>query len=127
VRRPDVRIHRGRLEDDEWIVLHGLLVSSPARIASDLLVDREDPEAVAWVVADTLRGNNEWAGNFAEKLAPRATQLGLRRGDGVAALRSLLNLVDDPQTPLWIEEARSGTTEISPEINNAKSIPKPAV
>lgn len=114
VRRPDVRIHRADLADDEWIILRGLPVTRPSRIASDLLADREDPEAVGQVIADALRGVNDYAGTFVETLAPHAAQLGLRRGDGVAVLRWLLDLVGDPETQRWMEEARSVWTDISP-------------
>jgi hypothetical protein len=107
VRRPDVRIHRGQLRDDEWIILRGLPITRPSRIASDLLADREDPGAVGHMVADALRGAYDYAGPFAETLAPHAAQLGLRRGDGVAVLRWLLDLVGDPQTTEWMEDARA--------------------
>lgn len=114
VRRPDVRIYRRHLADDEGTVLRGLPVTRPSRIASDLLADREDPEAVGQVVADALRGVNDYAGTFVEALAPHAAQLGLRRGDGVAVLRWLLDLVGDPETQRWMEEARSVWTDITP-------------
>jgi Transcriptional regulator, AbiEi antitoxin len=106
VRRPDVRVHRRKLTEDEWIVLRGLPVTRPSRIAPDLLADREDPEAVAQVIADAIRGVYDYPGTFAEKLAPHAAQFGLRRGDGIAVLRWLLDLVGDPETSRWMEEAR---------------------
>jgi predicted transcriptional regulator of viral defense system len=106
VRRPDVRVHRRALGDNEWTVLRGLPVTLPSRTASDLLTDREDPEAVGHVVADALRGGSDRAGAFARELGPHATQFGLRRGDGVAVLRWLLDLVGDPETRRWMEEAR---------------------
>lgn len=114
VRRPDVRIHQGQLDDNEWIILRGLPVTRPSRIASDLLADREDPEAVGQMVADALRGVNDYAGTFVESLGPHAARLGLRRGDGVAVLRWLLDLVGDPATPRWMEEARAVWTDITP-------------
>ncbi len=114
VRRPDVRIHRGHLRDDEWIILRGLPITRPSRSAADLLTDREDPEAVGYVVADALRGVYDYAGTFAETLAPHAAQLGLRRGDGVAVLRWLLDLVGDPETAEWMEQARATSTDITP-------------
>lgn len=114
VRRPDVRIHQGKLGNDEWTILSGLPVTLPSRIASDLLADREDPEAVGQVVADALRGVNDYARTFVETLAPHAAQLGLRRRDGVAVLRSLLDLVGDPETDRWMEEARAVWTDITP-------------
>lgn len=113
-RRADVRVHRRPLSEDEWIVLHGLPVTRPSRIASDLLANREDPESVGQVVADALRGVNDNAGSFVEALGPHATLLGLRRGDGVAVLRWLLDLVGDPETPRWMEEARATWTDIAP-------------
>lgn len=109
-RRPDVRVHRRPLRDAEWVTLHGLPVTRPSRIAADLLADREDPEAVAQVVADALRGAYDYPGAFVEALAPHAVQLGLRRGDGVAVLRWLLDLVGDPETQRWMEEARAAWT-----------------
>lgn len=117
VRRGDVRVHRRKLADGEWMILGGLPVTRPSRIASDLLAEREDPEAVGQVVADALRGVNDYAGTFVETLAPHAAQLGLRRGDGVAVLRWLLDLVGDPETPRWMEEARAVVTDITPQVN----------
>src|SRR5439155_8825868 len=52
-RRVDVRIHVRPLGDDV-VTVHGLPVTRPARIAADLLREREDPEAVAQVVIDGL-------------------------------------------------------------------------
>ncbi|MGH9302010.1 MAG: type IV toxin-antitoxin system AbiEi family antitoxin domain-containing protein, partial [Acidimicrobiales bacterium] len=45
-RRPDVRIHLRKLSEAEWTGLGGLPVTRPPRIASDLLWEHEDPEAV---------------------------------------------------------------------------------
>jgi hypothetical protein len=114
VRRPDVRIHQRKLGDDEWITLRGLPVTHPPRIAADLLADWEDLEAVGHVIVDALRGVNDYAGTFVETLRPHAAQLGLRRGDGVAVLRWLLDLVGDPETSRWMEEARAVWTDITP-------------
>ena len=105
-RRPDVRLHRQPLDSGEWIKLHGLLVTRPSRTAADLLTDQEDPEAVAEVIADAIRGVHDYPGTFADKLAPHAARFGLRRNDGLGLLRWLLELVGDPDTPRWLEEAR---------------------
>lgn len=112
-RRPDVRIHRGELRDGEWEILRGLPVTTPARTAADLLGDREDPGAVARVVADALLKKNEWAGNFPAELARCAGALGLRRGDGEAALGFLLNLVDAPQAARWLAEAKTKSVDVT--------------
>lgn len=109
-RRADVRLHRQPVGRHEYIELHGLPVTRPSRIAADLLRDLEDPEAVATVVADAIRSLYDHPGTFAESLAPIAARFGLRRGDGLGLLRWLLDLVGDPDTARWIEEARSHVT-----------------
>ena len=103
----DVRLHHRKVADAEWTSFRGLLVTRPARIAADLLADREDPEAVAQVVADAIRGVYDYPGTFADALAPHAARFGRRRQDGIALLRWLLDLVGDRQTSEWISEARA--------------------
>jgi hypothetical protein len=106
-RRPDVRLHHRQVADDEWTSFRGLPVTRPSRIAADLLSDREDPEAIAHVVVDAIRGAYDDPGTFADALAPHAAKFGLRQKDGVALLRWLLDLVGDPQTSEWMREARA--------------------
>lgn len=106
-RRADVRIHHRHLKASESIQLRGLPVTRPARIASDLLLDGEEPEAVAHVIADAIRGAYDYPGTFADALAPHAMKFGFRRGDGFDLLCWLLDLVGDPQTSSWLEEARA--------------------
>jgi hypothetical protein len=86
--------------------LRGLPVTRPFRIASDLLADDEDPEVVASVVVDAIRGLYDYPATLADSLAPHAARFRLRRGDGLALLRWLLDLGGDPETARWIEEAR---------------------
>lgn len=126
-RRPDVRLHQRPLGKRDCIELRGLLATRPSRIASDLLMDFEDPEAVAVVVADAIRGAYDHPASFAESLVPHAARFGLRRGDGLALLRWLLDLVGDPDTAHWIEESRTLVTqggsidsppEASPKVKN---------
>ena len=106
-RRPDVRLHTGRLSDSKWISLRGMPVTRPSRIASDLLREREDPQGVAQLIADAIRNAYDYPGTFAEELAPHAAHFGLRRGDGIALLRWLLDLVGDEATLHWLEEAHA--------------------
>ncbi len=123
-RRADVRLHRRPVDGHEWIELRGLPIARPSRIASDLLKDHEDPEAVANVIADAIRGVYDYPGTFADSLAPLAARFGLRRGDGLALLRWLLDLVGDPDTAQWMDEARShvmqgsGSPSASPSSGN---------
>lgn len=118
-RRPDVRLHHRQVGEGEWISLRGLPVTRPARIAADLLSDREDPEAVAQVVADAIRGVYDYPGTFADTLAPHAAKFGLRRQDGISLLRWLLDLVGDPQTSEWMAEARAHADRLDSDRTSA--------
>lgn len=111
-RRADVRIHHRQLGTGEWTQLRGLLATRPARIASDLLRENEDPEAVAQITADAIRAVYDYPGTFAEALAPHASRFGLRRGDGLAFLRWLLDLVGDSDTSRWMTEARDSIQQV---------------
>jgi len=126
-RRADVRLHQRPVIRREWVELHGLPVTKPSRIAADLLRDHEGPEAVAAVIADAMRGGYDYPGTFADSLAPLAARFGLRRGDGLALLRWLLDLVGDPDTAQWIDEARShvahGGHTMSPSASPAGENP----
>jgi Transcriptional regulator, AbiEi antitoxin len=104
-RRPDVRLHQRPLRREEWEPLRGLPVTRPSRLAADLLDDNEDAEAVAHVVADALRAGYDHPRPVADALGRHSARFGLRRGDGPALLRWLLDLVGDRDTPQWIAVA----------------------
>lgn len=106
-RRPDVRIHVSALREAEWIGLKGLPVTRPSRIASDLLWEHEDPEAVARLIADAIRPVYDYPGTFADSLAPHAARFGLHKGDGLALLGWFLDTTSDPEARRWMEEARA--------------------
>ena len=106
-RRSDIRFHVRPLQDAEWIELRGLPVTRPSRIASDLLRDHEDPEAVAQLIADAIRRAFDYPGTFADTLAGHAHRFGLRKGDGLAFLRWMFDLVGDPDATRWMDEARA--------------------
>jgi hypothetical protein len=106
-RRPDVRLHVRALRGDELAVVGGLPVTRPSRTAADLLGDREEPEAVASVVADAIRAGHDDLGTISDALASCAARLGFRRGDGLALLGWLLELAGDPGASRWMEEART--------------------
>jgi hypothetical protein len=125
-RRPDVRLHQRALRRGEYISLHGTPVTRPSRIAANLLDEKEDPEAVAHVVADAIRPGYDYPGTFADALTPHAARFGLRRGDGLALLRWLLDIVGDPDTARWMEEARAHVARCSAGQDWA-SPPRPAV
>lgn len=106
-RRKDVRLHHQPLKRNEWTSVGGMPTTLPSRLVSDLLHDHEDPEALGHITADAIRKVFDYPAAFAEKLAPHATRFGFRKNDGLALLRWFLDLVDDPDSPAWIEEARS--------------------
>jgi predicted transcriptional regulator of viral defense system len=112
-RRTDVRIHHRSLQAPECIHLLGLPVTRPSRTVSDLLAEREDPEAVANIAADAIRSVRDYPGAIAGSLAAHAARFGLRQGDGLALLRWLLDLVGDPHAPEWIAEARAHLNRLS--------------
>ena len=124
--QPDIRLHQERVEPSEWLKVHGMPVTRPARIATDLLDDDEDPEAVAYVVADAIRSIYDYPGTFTDALAPHAARFGLRRGDGLALLRWLLDLVGDPETARWLEEAKAQVAR-SPGDEHQQPPPHPEV
>jgi hypothetical protein len=101
-----VRFHRGQT-DGGWIRLRGLPVTCPSRIAADLLAEREDPEAIAQLIADALRPVYDYPSAVAEAIAPYAAHFGLRRGDGLALLERLLDLSGNPERETWLDEAAS--------------------
>jgi hypothetical protein len=101
-----------------------LPVTRPFRIAADLLLDGEEPEAVAHVVADAIRGSYDYPGMFADALAPFAMRFGFRRGDGLALLRWLVDLVGDPQARKWLEEARDHVNRAAQERADEATPPR---
>ena len=117
-RRRDVRLHRSKLTPSDWTTTKGLPITRPARTAADLLVDHADPSAVGQVIADAIRTGHDHPRAFVRALAPFATSLGLRAGDGIGLLAWLLNLVGDPDTPQWIKQAR---TQLQDESEGADS------
>ncbi|MCC7078651.1 MAG: type IV toxin-antitoxin system AbiEi family antitoxin domain-containing protein [Acidimicrobiia bacterium] len=119
-RRSDVRLHRRPVSDGEWGDVRGLPVTRPSRIASDLLYDSEDPGAVAHLIADAIRAGYDHPAAFVESLGPHAARFGLRRGDGLALLSWLLDLVGDPDAPKWVDQAATGSARASgPEAHSS--------
>jgi hypothetical protein len=123
-RRSDVRLHHRTVRPDEWMVLHGMPVTRPSRIAADLLDDKEDPEAVAQVIADALRPVYDYPAAFTDALAPYAASFGLRRGDGLALFRWLLDTAGDPEASRWIAEARAQAERSSEEDGKPPARPQ---
>ncbi len=115
-RRPDVRLHRLALPDGHWTRFRGLPVTRPARLAADLLAEDEDPGAVGQVIVDALRAGHEQSPAVAAALGRYAARYKLRRGDGLALLRWLLDPIGDPAASQWLADA---------EAHAARTVPQP--
>ena len=87
-----MRLHCRPLLDHEWAASEGdgLPYTRASRLVSDLLVDREEPSAVAAIVADTLDRALEHRATMVDALNPFAARFGLPVGDGAALLDQLL-------------------------------------
>jgi hypothetical protein len=108
-RRPDVKIHVRYLDAAQVVTRRqGLPTTRPARIVSDLVRDREDPEAIAQIIVDAILARHEHPGAFAAALAAQSHRFGLAPGDGLAALGWLLDLVAPAaDAARWTGEARA--------------------
>lgn len=95
-RRPDVRIHRGRVPAERRLLLHGLPTSRAGWMIGDLLADHVDPDSLAQITVEVLDRALEYPHGVAEALASQAHRFGFRRGDGVALLDDLLRRADYP-------------------------------
>jgi hypothetical protein len=89
------------------MLLHGLPVTRPSRIAADLLGDIEDPEAVAYVVADALRAADDYPGTFADALAPYAAHIEDPEAVAYVVADALRAADDYPGTSRWMEQTRA--------------------
>ncbi|MDQ2882448.1 MAG: hypothetical protein M3Y48_14900 [Actinomycetota bacterium] len=106
-RRPDVRLHRGQVPDQDWLILHGLPTTRAGRMVADLLADHHEPERVAQIVREVLDQVYDYPRVVAEKLGPFATQFNLPRDDGIGLLDLLLTMAGHPYRDRLLTEARS--------------------
>jgi predicted transcriptional regulator of viral defense system len=91
-RRPDVRIHRGVVPEQDRVVLRGLPVTRAARMLADLLADHVEPTAVARITVEVIEGVLDYPRVVADRIAQFAAGFGLTPGDGVGLLDRLLEL-----------------------------------
>lgn len=91
-RRPELRLHRGQLVDDEVTLHEGLPVTTAARTIIDLVADGHDGGHVAGVLADAVRTRRIDPEQLGPRLAPHAARFGLPRHDGDALVAHLLDL-----------------------------------
>lgn len=106
-RRPDVRIHRGRVPKEQRTVLLGLPVTRASWMICDLLADHVDPESVARITAEVVDREFDYPTAIAERIAPFAARFGLRRGDGMNLLSELLTIAGHRNREAIVEKARA--------------------
>ncbi len=98
-RSPDVRFHRATLTPDEWTLVDGLPVTTPARTIGDLAAARTDGGHLASVVRDALlRGAS--ADEIAEGLRPYAHRYGAPVDNGSALINHFIALAGVPESSL---------------------------
>ncbi len=105
-RRGDVRLHRGRVPENQWIVLKGLPTTRAGRMIADLLGDHVEPASVAQITAEVVHRVLDYPGTVAERIAPYAVRFGFRRGDGMALLDHLLTLANYSDREAMVALAR---------------------
>lgn len=106
-RRPDVRIHRGIVPQEQRIVIGGLPTTRAGWMIGQLLADHVDVDAVAEITREILERVLDYPGDIAESVTPHAARFGLVRGDGVALLDELLRRAGSRDREAIIAEARS--------------------
>jgi len=106
-RRSDVRLHRGQVPDQDWLILHGLPTTRAGRMIADLLADHHEPETVAQIVREVLDQVYDYPAVVAEKLSPFATRFNLPSNDGIGLLDLLLTMSGHPHRDRLVLEARS--------------------
>lgn len=89
-RRGDVRIHRGRIDPQDWVIVDGLPVTSVIRTVDDLAAARLDGGHLASVVRDALIRRQADIKQALDVLGRRAHLYNHRSGDGEAFLTELL-------------------------------------
>lgn len=105
-RRPDVRLHRGRVPDGQQLLVDGLPATTAGRMIADLLGDHVEPAAVAQITAEVVHRVHDYPSTIAHCIAPLAARFGFRRGDGLALLDHLLLLASYPERTEMVALAR---------------------
>jgi hypothetical protein len=95
-RRPDVRIHRGRVPADRMVIVGGLPVTRAGWIVGELLEDRVDPDAVAQITSEILNRALDYPRVVADVLSPYSARFGLPPNDGLRLLDEFLLRAGNP-------------------------------
>ena len=104
-RRPDIRVHRGRVPADRRVVLGGLPVTRAAWVIGQLLEDRVEPDAVADMTSEVLDRALDYPRVVAEVLAPYSARFGLKPSGGRALLDEFLSRAGNPDRERLLAEA----------------------
>ncbi|MBF6216158.1 type IV toxin-antitoxin system AbiEi family antitoxin domain-containing protein [Nocardia puris] len=98
-RSPDVRFHRASLSPDDWTLVDGLPVTTPARTIGDLAAARTDGGHLASVVRDALIQGTP-AEEIAEHLRPYAHRYGAPVDNGSALIDHFITQAGIPESSM---------------------------
>lgn len=87
---PAVRTYRADLSREDWTVVDGLPVTTPARTIADLAGAKTDRGHLATVVRDAIASDRTTSAAASNALAPHAFDYGLRVDDGRAFFDELV-------------------------------------
>ena len=108
---PGVIVHRGVLSREDWQLVDGLPVTTPARTIGDLAAAGTDAGHLASVVRDALTRGQATVEEVLTALAPHAFDYGHRALDGQGFLEVLIAQAGVPATTLALADlARKNTT-----------------
>lgn len=96
-RRPDIRLHCGRLAAADWTIDDGLPVTTVVRTVADLASTRVDGGHLAGVVRDALTVKQVNDQELSAALAPYAHRYGVPAGNGRALLAHFLQQAGVPE------------------------------
>ena len=107
---PAVVVHRGVLSREDWQLVDGLPVTTPARTIADLAAAGTDAGHLASVVRDALTRGLATVEEVVAALAPHAFDYGHRALDGQGFLAVLIAQAGVPATTLAVADLARKTT-----------------
>ncbi|WP_065493830.1 type IV toxin-antitoxin system AbiEi family antitoxin domain-containing protein [Rhodococcus opacus] len=120
---PAVIVHRGVLSREDWQLVDGLPVTTPARTIADLAAAGTDAGHLASVVRDALTRGLVTVEEVVAVLAPHAFDYGHRALDGQGFLEVLIAQAGVPATTLAVADlVRKNTTATAPAAVGAPDV-----
>ncbi|MFD3506067.1 type IV toxin-antitoxin system AbiEi family antitoxin domain-containing protein [Nocardia sp. NPDC058666] len=106
---PDAVVHRGDLTRDDWEVIDGLPVTTPARTISDLAAASIDAGHLASIVRDAVADDRLTFEKVAEALSPHVFRYGYQQFDGAGFRDALIDQAGVPANAIALAEIASNS------------------